>query len=152
LKRKPQKADSWFETHQATCGGTFIKISEPSKKEGKHPEKKEHKGKRKMENEKSKDNMTLDKLNDRRQDEKNSTNKKVRFLDFNGSSTMPIQIFDDEIGKSGGNITSNNEATSSKISSTVQCPICGNNSIKTDEVNEHIDLCIWMTEQANNEK
>ena len=154
MKRKPQKADSWFDTHQATCGGTFIKISEPSKKEGKHPEKKERKGKRKNKNEKSKDNMTLDKWNDRRQDEKNST-KKVRILDFNESSTMDQDInvsIHDGIGKSCENIISSNEATSSKILSTVQCPICGDNSIKADEVNEHIDLCIWMTEQTKNEK
>jgi len=27
----PQKADTWFEQHSKECGGTFIKISEPSK-------------------------------------------------------------------------------------------------------------------------
>jgi hypothetical protein len=27
--RPPQKADFWFSEHQRTCGGTFIKISEP---------------------------------------------------------------------------------------------------------------------------
>ncbi|ORX63861.1 hypothetical protein BCR32DRAFT_273306 [Anaeromyces robustus] len=29
MNRKPQKADSWWRQHQATCGGEFIKISEP---------------------------------------------------------------------------------------------------------------------------
>ncbi|KAI8899998.1 hypothetical protein BC833DRAFT_512759, partial [Globomyces pollinis-pini] len=29
--RKPQKADSWFASHQFTCGGEFIKVSEPDK-------------------------------------------------------------------------------------------------------------------------
>jgi hypothetical protein len=107
-----------------------------------------------MENEKSKGNMTLDKWNDKGQDEKNFANKKVKIFDLNEPSIVnqdTIQNFDDEIGKSCGNTTSSNLA-SSKISSTVQCPICGDNSIKEDEVNEHIDLCIWMTEQATNEK
>ena len=29
MNRKPQPADSWWKTHQATCNGTFIKVSEP---------------------------------------------------------------------------------------------------------------------------
>jgi len=29
MNRKPQKADSWWRQHQLTCGGEFIKISEP---------------------------------------------------------------------------------------------------------------------------
>ena len=88
--------------------------------------------------------MTLDKWNDKGQNEKNFTNKKLRILDFNESSTMNQDI--------NGNITSSDLTSSSKISSIVQCPICGDNSIKADEINEHIDLCIWMTEQAKNEK
>src|SRR4051812_9455427 len=79
-ERKPQKADSWFENHQATCGGTFVKISEPSNKEAKQTEKKEHEGKRKMENEKSEKNMTLDKWIDKRRDEKSLVNKRVRVI------------------------------------------------------------------------
>jgi len=102
-----------------------------------------------MENETSKDNMTLDKWNDGGRDEKNS-NKKARILDFIETSAekqgsdinTPIQIFDDE---TCGDITLNNEASSFKISSsTVQCPICGDNSIKADKINEHIDLCIQI--------
>ncbi|RKP33563.1 SprT-like family-domain-containing protein, partial [Dimargaris cristalligena] len=31
MNRAPQPADSWFKDHQASCGGTYIKISEPSK-------------------------------------------------------------------------------------------------------------------------
>ncbi len=173
FERKPQKADSWFENHQATCGGTFIKISEPSKKKEKQPERKEREGKRKMENDQIENNMTLDKWIDKGQDEKSSANKKVRILDFNKPSTMShdnkfneipkeinqgndintsIQILDDDTEKSYELITSGNEASSFKVLSTVQCPICGNNSIKSDEINEHIDLCIWMTEQTKNEK
>jgi hypothetical protein len=29
MNRKPQSADSWWKTHQSTCNGTFIKVSEP---------------------------------------------------------------------------------------------------------------------------
>ncbi|OUM63191.1 hypothetical protein PIROE2DRAFT_22238, partial [Piromyces sp. E2] len=29
MNRKPQKADHWWRQHQMTCGGEFIKISEP---------------------------------------------------------------------------------------------------------------------------
>ncbi|KAI8089700.1 SprT-like family-domain-containing protein [Halteromyces radiatus] len=29
MNRPPQKADRWFAEHQATCGGTFVKISSP---------------------------------------------------------------------------------------------------------------------------
>lgn len=29
MNRKPQPADSWWANHQATCGGTFEKVSEP---------------------------------------------------------------------------------------------------------------------------
>lgn len=29
MNRKPQPADSWWKAHQATCNGTFIKVSEP---------------------------------------------------------------------------------------------------------------------------
>lgn len=32
LLRKPQKADTWFEEHQRTCGGVFTKIAEPPAK------------------------------------------------------------------------------------------------------------------------
>lgn len=45
MNRPPQKADPWFAGHQAKCGGTFIKISEPEKKSknlknsSKNPEK-----------------------------------------------------------------------------------------------------------------
>lgn len=41
MNRKPQPADSWWKTHQATCNGTFIKVSEPettNKKETKAEE------------------------------------------------------------------------------------------------------------------
>ncbi|KAJ1980482.1 hypothetical protein H4R35_001102 [Dimargaris xerosporica] len=31
MNRPPQRADYWFDTHQRTCGGTFVKISEPAK-------------------------------------------------------------------------------------------------------------------------
>lgn len=33
MNRKPQPADSWWSTHQATCNGTFEKISGEVKKE-----------------------------------------------------------------------------------------------------------------------
>lgn len=33
MNRKPQPADSWWSSHQASCNGTFIKISEPKEKE-----------------------------------------------------------------------------------------------------------------------
>ena len=33
MNRPPQKADWWWKRHQATCGGTFIKINEPEKKQ-----------------------------------------------------------------------------------------------------------------------
>ncbi|RGB31793.1 SprT-like family-domain-containing protein [Rhizophagus diaphanus] len=148
------KPDPWFETHQETCGGTFIKVSEPPKKEEEHSEKKGRKGKkskRKIENEISKDNVILDKWNDGGRDEKDPSKKARSILDYFESSTVkqgsniniPIQIFDDETEKSRGNITINNKASSFKIS-TVQCPICGDNSIKADEINEHIDLCIQI--------
>ncbi|CAI2166903.1 14703_t:CDS:2 [Funneliformis geosporum] len=107
MNRKPQKADSWFENHQATC----------------------------------------DKWIDKGRDEKSFVNKKVRLIDFDDTNA-PIQISDDETEKSHAQITSASDASSSKMLSTVQCPICGNNSIKADEINEHIDLCIWMTEQS----
>jgi hypothetical protein len=29
MNRKPQPADSWWKTHQSTCNGKFIKVSEP---------------------------------------------------------------------------------------------------------------------------
>lgn len=29
MNRPPQKADTWYEEHQSTCGGTWTKISEP---------------------------------------------------------------------------------------------------------------------------
>ncbi|CAG8592040.1 12574_t:CDS:2 [Funneliformis caledonium] len=75
-----------------------------------------------------------------RRDEKSLVNKRVRV------------ILDDDTEKSFAQITSASEASSSKMLSTVQCPICGNNSIKADEINEHIDLCIWMSEQSKSEK
>jgi hypothetical protein len=120
-----------------------------------HPEKKERKGKnskRKLENEISNNNVILDKLNDGGRDEKDPNKKARSILDYFESSAVkqgsdintPIQIFDDETGKSCGNITLDNKASSFKISSTVQCPICGDNSIKADEINEHIDLCIQL--------
>jgi len=31
MNRPPQKADRWWAQHQATCGGTFEKVSEPEK-------------------------------------------------------------------------------------------------------------------------
>lgn len=35
MNRPPQKADSWFASHQASCDGKFVKISEPDKPENK---------------------------------------------------------------------------------------------------------------------
>ncbi|CAO3621578.1 unnamed protein product [Mucor hiemalis] len=35
VNRKPQKADTWFEEHTLTCGGTFTKIAEPPAKDNK---------------------------------------------------------------------------------------------------------------------
>lgn len=84
-------------------------------------------------------------------DEKDPSKKARSILDYFESSTVkqgsdiniPIQIFDDETEKYCGNITINNKASSFKTS-TVQCPICGDNSIEADEINEHIDLCIQI--------
>jgi len=33
MNRKPQPADSWWRTHQASCNGSFIKISGPELKD-----------------------------------------------------------------------------------------------------------------------
>lgn len=38
MNRKPQPADSWWSTHQSSCNGTFIKITEPDS-ETEHKEK-----------------------------------------------------------------------------------------------------------------
>lgn len=29
MNRKPQPADRWFNQHQTTCGGVFVKVSGP---------------------------------------------------------------------------------------------------------------------------
>ncbi len=31
MNRKPQPADSWWSTHQSSCNGTFVKITEPER-------------------------------------------------------------------------------------------------------------------------
>lgn len=31
MNRKPQAADSWWKSHQSSCNGTFIKVSEPER-------------------------------------------------------------------------------------------------------------------------
>ena len=43
MNRPPQKHDNWWDHHQKTCGGNWVKISEPEKKEKKKTEKKEKK-------------------------------------------------------------------------------------------------------------
>lgn len=35
MNRKPSSSDYWFKYHQTSCGGNFLKISEPEKKPGK---------------------------------------------------------------------------------------------------------------------
>lgn len=35
FSRSPQPADAWYSEHQRTCGGNFIKIAEPDKKQTK---------------------------------------------------------------------------------------------------------------------
>ena len=37
--RKPQPADYWFAEHKRTCGGEFIKVSEPQKSKSKSKDK-----------------------------------------------------------------------------------------------------------------
>ena len=41
MNRKPQPADKWFSDHKRTCGGEFVKVSEPpqSKKAQKNTKK-----------------------------------------------------------------------------------------------------------------
>lgn len=39
MNRAPGKNDLWYSDHQKKCGGQFIKISEPEKKEGKKEKK-----------------------------------------------------------------------------------------------------------------
>jgi hypothetical protein len=43
MNRPPQKADTWFDEHQRTCGGTFTKIASPPPKEKPEASKKRKK-------------------------------------------------------------------------------------------------------------
>jgi len=57
--RPPQKADTWFEQHQKECGGSFIKISEPSKSTSKSTTKSIDSGKL-VSKKRIRDSKTLD--------------------------------------------------------------------------------------------
>ncbi|CAG8720202.1 13383_t:CDS:1, partial [Acaulospora colombiana] len=121
--RPPQPADSWWDEHQRSCRGKFTKISEPPKKESKSV-------KRKRDTNDVDSNAKLDRW---------FGNKKKVSSENNPLSQEESGVIE---------INSGDEASSSSgvSSQFAQCPICGNSTIKKSEINEHVNLCILLSE------
>ncbi|RHZ51268.1 hypothetical protein Glove_481g94 [Diversispora epigaea] len=156
MNRKPQPADRWWNEHQKSCGGNFVKISEPTPKETKKRNKEERNKERSKERSKERKKKITkeDKKGIKRRHEIDEINEMNAVNPQKKISKKDQDIKD--INKPNGSfnnnenykIKSNEEASSSSIDSThfVQCPICGNDTIKNFEINEHLDICISISE------
>ncbi|CAG8829554.1 22228_t:CDS:2 [Gigaspora margarita] len=148
MNRPPQPADSWWEKHRQSCGGTYHKIAEPQKEEKKQITKIR---KRKLENDNaSGSNVSLDKWFRKSVDkELSQTPKFKRRCTDDDSGRESSQNHNQSIGLENDSKEKGKSINKSfHISNTVQCPICGNNTIDNSAINDHIDLCIWASENG----
>ncbi|CAG8668726.1 9211_t:CDS:2 [Acaulospora morrowiae] len=124
MNRPPQPADSWWNEHQESCRGKFTKISEPPKKEAtKKSTKRIEKRKREIDDAGS--NTKLDSwLGSKRKKDSTGDNDNI---------VQESRVIE---------IDSGEEASPN----SVQCPICGNSAIKESDINEHVDLCLWLSD------
>ncbi|CAG8693455.1 14878_t:CDS:1, partial [Racocetra persica] len=146
----PQPADSWWENHRQSCGGKYHKISEPQKVEKKQVTKNR---KRKLENDNaSGSNTSLDKWFCKSSEEMPQNYKfKKRCTDVDSghkSSQNHNQPIDLEDGSNEKGKSVNESSSTFHRLNTVQCPICGDSTIDNSTINDHIDLCIWASENG----
>ncbi|CAG8496757.1 652_t:CDS:2, partial [Diversispora eburnea] len=144
MNRKPQPADRWWNEHQKSCGGNFVKISEPTPKETKKRNKKITKENKKGMKRRHEihEIHEIDEIN-----KMDVVNPQIKISKKNQDIkdiNKPNGSFDNN---ENYKVKSNEEASSSSNNSTqfVQCPICGNNTIKSFEINEHLDICILIS-------
>ncbi|CAG8687561.1 22406_t:CDS:2 [Dentiscutata erythropus] len=145
MNRPPQPADNWWGKHKQSCGGNYHKIAEPQKEEKNQVTKKVRK--RKIENDKaSGSNSLLDKWfqwfrKDADKEKSQGPKFKRRFTDVDSGHehNQLTDLKDDSI---------NNSSSTSHATKIVQCPICGNRTINNSVINDHIDLCIWASENG----
>ncbi|CAG8584109.1 6661_t:CDS:2 [Dentiscutata heterogama] len=146
MNRPPQPADSWWEKHKQSCGGNYHKIAEPQKEEKNQVTKVRR---RKLDNA-SGSNTSLDKWFRKDVDKEKSQGPKFKRrctdVDNVHENNNQLTDFKDDSNEKGDSI--NKSSSTSHISNTVQCPICGNSTIDNSAINDHIDLCIWASENG----
>lgn len=143
MNRAPGKTDSWWAAHQADCGGTYTKISEPelTKKQLQNLSSKERAGRQKnkldswvTKSKKSDQDVeyeTNDKPSTQSTEDETSesavVNDVVTVLDSSAGQKRPhADVDDDEVLVVGKK-------------TLVECPIC-NVRIADTEINSHLDL------------
>lgn len=142
MNRAPGKGDTWWSKHQAECGGTYKKISEPelTKKQLQSLSGKERAGRQKN---KLDTWITASRKNTNTEgdasDKPIATNKEfetfptsavedaVRLSSFNVGQKRPRADTDDDIVRAAEKKT------------LVECPICDMRVADT-EINEHLDV------------
>lgn len=179
VNRAPSKNDYWWAEHQATCGGTFIKIKEPDK----YSSKKKTSKKDERKQEKTKDIRTMletssktdthttethsgtgmetktsrskdDSLKERREKMLKAAEKRLsknKSKDIRTFTTTPSNQMVTPSNQTADS-TPNNQEVASVLSSRVDkrvCPVCGREDIPEPILQPHITLCI--DEMSNND-
>lgn len=119
MNRKPQPADSWWSSHQASCSGTFIKVSEPEnfKKVTKEINKSSTDTKRKGRTWSEADTSTT------------STSSSAKASTIKTEQPKLTDFFQREVP-----------------SKDLSCVNCSNyKTISLRELNEHLDSCLQLT-------
>lgn len=146
MNRAPGKSDTWWAKHEAECGGTYTKISEPAltKKQLESMSAKERAGRQKNKLDSwvtasSKNGQPEGKTSDRpidvdKEDETSTTANKKR----KGSVLVVEDVVKSDSSKRARSVREDNDlAIDSKT--LVQCPIC-NQDVAEAQINEHLDL------------
>ncbi|KAI8909124.1 zinc finger RAD18 domain-containing protein C1orf124 [Gorgonomyces haynaldii] len=128
MNRPPQKADSWWEEHQKTCGGEFVKIASPPEKPKKENPKKKIKIDEKQlklddfttfspkESKKTKSDLSESKTETQKTPSQNTETQSKK--------TETVEILEDD-----------------SVFVTVKCPICSLDVAET-QINLHLDDCL----------
>lgn len=133
MNRAPSKADTWWAAHEAECGGTYTKISEPAltKKQLQNLSSKERAGRQKNKLDgwiKRSKEVNDDKPSTRVEEDETSTRVVVEDI---------ITIPSSSTGQKRPHVEDDDVIVVEK-KTLVECPIC-NMRIADTDINEHLD-------------
>ncbi|KAF2631923.1 hypothetical protein BU25DRAFT_383337 [Macroventuria anomochaeta] len=140
MNRAPGKGDTWWARHEAECGGTYAKISEPelTKKQLQNMSSKERAGRQKNKLDKW---ITTSKRKDSNTEGK--TSDKPIALDEEDETSRSAIIKDAIVSSSAGQKRPRADTDDGQLlvekKTLVECPIC-TIGVADTEINDHLDL------------